>query len=220
MVAMSHDPITNLPPAADPLRDARREQAERLLQEARQGHGEAFGALLQIYRNYLTILATTQFDGRLRRRLNPSDVVQDAMLAAYRDFPKFRGHAEGEFVTWLRQILIRCLHHAVDMHVWAKRRDVRRDVSIENTAISFDHAVVRISQTLADHEPSPTAAIVLADQLAHLRSEYRDVLVLRLLQRLSFKQIAERMNRSPGAVRMIWLRAIRKYKQLFADQPQ
>jgi hypothetical protein len=47
----------------------------RLLQRARRGNSEALGQVLQLYRNYLTILATTQLDRRLRRRVNPSDLV-------------------------------------------------------------------------------------------------------------------------------------------------
>ncbi len=59
------------------------------------------------YCNYLTILASTQLDKRLQRRLSPSDLVQDTLLAAQRDFPDFRGQCERELLGWLRQILIK-----------------------------------------------------------------------------------------------------------------
>ena len=54
---------------------------------------------------------------------------------------------------------------------------------------------------------------VLADQLAQLPADYRDVLVLRHLEGLSFGEVAERMGRSPGAVRMLWLRAIDQLRE-------
>ena len=92
----------------------------RLFAQAREGNPEALGQLLHLYRNYLTVLATTQLDRRLRRRLNPSDLVQDAMLAAYCDFAKFRGGSERELLAWLRQILINCLRHVIETHVRAK----------------------------------------------------------------------------------------------------
>ncbi len=97
-----------------------------LLERARLGNTEALGQVLQLYRNYLTILATTQLDRRLRRRVNPSDLVQDAMLAAHTDFAAFRGRSERELLAWLRQILINCLHHVVETHLRAKMRDMRR----------------------------------------------------------------------------------------------
>ncbi|MCL4204323.1 MAG: sigma-70 family RNA polymerase sigma factor [Pirellulaceae bacterium] len=194
---------------------------ERLLNEARQGGVEPLGELLQLYRNYLTILATTQLDRRLQRRMNPSDLVQETMLAAHRDIRRFRGHSEREFLGWLRQILICCLHHAVETHLKTKMRDVRREVSIEQVSAALDRSAFGHGALLVDPGPSPSArsrqrerAVALADQLAKLRPEYRDVIVLRNLQGLSFDEIGQRMERRPGAVRMLWLRAIDKFKQV------
>ena len=70
-----------------------------MLDHVRYGDHASLGELLQLYRNYLSVLATTQLDRRLRRRLNPSDLVQETMLAAHRDFGKFRGGSEGELLA-------------------------------------------------------------------------------------------------------------------------
>jgi RNA polymerase sigma-70 factor (ECF subfamily) len=56
-------------------------------------------------------------------------------------------------------------------------------------------------------------AVDVANQLAQLRPQYREVIIMRNLQGLSFEEIAERMERNPGAVRMLWLRAIDRLKQ-------
>jgi RNA polymerase sigma-70 factor (ECF subfamily) len=193
-----------------------------LIEDARGGDGEPLGHLLQLYRNYLTVLATTQLDRRLRRRMNPSDLVQEAMLAAHRDFGQFRGGSERELLGWLRQILINCLHHAIETHLKAKMRDIRCEVSIEQVSASLDRSVVNFGQILADPRPSPSAisrqrerSVAFADQLAQLRPDYRDVLILRNLQGLSFDEIADRMDRKAGAVRMLWLRAIDKLRQIY-----
>jgi len=194
----------------------------RLLDKARRGEAESLGQLLQVYRNYLTVLASTQLDRRLRRRVNPSDLVQETMLAAHCDFAKFRGCSERELLAWLRQILINCLHHAIETHLKAKKRDVRRDISVEQVIAALDRSVVELAQVLADQGPSPSAglqqrerAVALADQLAKLRPQYRDVIALRNLQCLSFEEVADRMGRKPGAVRMLWLRAMEKLKQIY-----
>jgi len=193
-----------------------------LLCAARQGDEQQLGRLLTLYRNYLTILATTQLDARLRRRMSPSDLVQEAMLGAYRDFPKFRGSSERELLAWLRQILINCLHHAYEAHVQAGRRDVRREVSLDDMRGALDRSVIRLAHVLADNGPSPSTpvrererAVAIADQLAKLRPDDRDVIVLRNLQGLSFEEVAERMGRKPGAVRMLWLRAIERFRQVY-----
>jgi RNA polymerase sigma-70 factor, ECF subfamily len=197
--------------------------AEDLLIRARKGTVESLGQLLKLYRNYLTVLATSQLDRKLRGRIGPSDLVQEAMLAAHRDFNRFRGSTEREFLAWLRQILINCLHHAIETHVKAKRRDVRCEISIERLSAAMDRSSLNPADMLACSEPSPSTiarqrerSVVLADYLAKLRPEYRDVIVLRNLQGLSFDEIAEHMERSPGAVRMLWLRAIEKLKEIFA----
>ncbi len=191
-----------------------------LLQEARQGESDSLGHLLELYRNYLTILATTQLGHYLRRRMNPSDLVQETMLAAHRDFAAFRGTTEREFLAWIRQILISCLQHAFETHVKAKMRDVRCEVSIERVSAALDHSALGLASVLADRGPSPSysmrqreRAVVLANRLAGLRPQYREVIVLRNLQGLSFDEIADRMGRMPGAVRMLWLRAIEKLRQ-------
>jgi RNA polymerase sigma-70 factor, ECF subfamily len=195
---------------------------ESLLGAVRGGDEQKLGQLLTLYRNYLTILASTQLDARLRRRLSTSDVVQEAMLGAYRDFSKFRGSSERELLAWLRQILINCLHHAYETHVQAGRRDVRREVSLDQMNRALDRSAVRLEHGLADRGPSPSApvrererAVAIADQLAKLKPDDREVIVLRNLQGLPFEEVAERMGRKPGAVRMLWLRAIERFRQVY-----
>jgi RNA polymerase sigma-70 factor (ECF subfamily) len=191
-----------------------------LLEEARRGEAVALGELLQVYCNYLTILASTQLNRRLRRRMNPSDLVQETLLAAHRDFGDFRGTSERELLAWLRQILIHCLHRAIEVHLKAGKRDLRREVSMEDASRALDRSAVNLAGRLADRGQSPSAplhererSVALANQLAKLKQSYRDVIVYRNLQGLSFEEIAERMERNPGAVRMLWLRAIEKFRE-------
>jgi len=193
-----------------------------LIEVARSGDSKPLGELLQVYRNYLTVLATTQMNGRLHRRVSPSDVVQETMMAAHRDFEKFRGSSEREFLGWLRQVLINTIHHTVDAHLRAQRRDLRREVSIEQMGRAMDQSAANLGQLLADPGPSPSepvrraaAAVALADRLTQMRPQYRDVIILRTLQGLPFEEVAKRMDRTPGATRMLWLRAIEKFKQTF-----
>src|SRR3954447_25263205 len=153
---------------------------DNMLAHARKGDEQQLGKLLTLYRNYLTILAATQLDARLRRRISPSDLVQEAMLGAYRDFQKFRGQTERELLAWLRQILINCLHHAYEAHIQAGRRDIRREVSLDDMNRAMDRSVTRLKHVLADRGPSPSEpahrrerAVAIADQLAKLKPDDR-----------------------------------------------
>lgn len=193
-----------------------------LLAQIRQGGAQELGHLLRLYESYLHVLASAQLDARLRRRVSPSDLVQETMLGAYRDFPQFRGRSERELLGWLRQILINCLRRAYRTHLRADRRDVRREVSFEEIGKALNQSAVNLANVLVDRGSSPSGhmsererAVELANRLATLRPEYREVIVLRSLQGLSFDEVAARLDKRPGAVRMLWLRAIEKFRQSF-----
>lgn len=191
-----------------------------LLQRARTGDSEALGQLLQWYINYLTILASSQLDSRLRGRMNSSDVVQEAMLAAHRDFGDFRGGSQGELLGWLRQILIHTLHRMFSRHFKAAKRDVRRELSLDRVTNGVEESACNLAAILPAHGDSPSSPmqaredeVVLANLLERLPAKHRDVIVLRVLQGLSFDEISKRMDRSNGAVRMLWLRALDSFKK-------
>src|SRR5437660_12155487 len=97
---------------------------ERMLARARQAGGEPLGALLELYRNYLHLLARTQIDLHLQARANPSDLVQETFLQACRNFQQFRGQSEKELLGWLRKILVHNLARLVETQVLAKKRNV------------------------------------------------------------------------------------------------
>ncbi|MEL6105695.1 MAG: sigma-70 family RNA polymerase sigma factor [Planctomycetota bacterium] len=190
-------------------------RADALLGSARNGNSNALGALFSLYQNYIKLLAATQIRPQLRLRASPSDVVQDTFLHAHRGFGEFRGTSAGEFVAWLRAILSRRLQYVYQQHLDAKRRDVRREVSFEAIANRLDQSTVRLENVLVDSARKPDSvvdgrerAVVIADALAELPNDYGRVLVLRCIDGLPFAEVAEQMNRSPGAARMLWLRAV------------
>ena len=64
--------------------------------------------------------------------------------------------------------------------------------------------------------------MLLAEVLSRLPDDYREVIVLRNLQGLSHEEVAARMGRNVGAVRMLWVRALarlREAMQAAGDQP-
>ncbi len=193
---------------------------EELLGRAQAGSVESLGDLLQLYANYLKLLVLAQLEHNLRVRVSPSDVVQETFFEAHRDFVQFRGSSTGEFLAWLRRILVNNLCRVVEQHVLAEKRDVRREVSMERLASALEQSTARLESVLPDPGTSPSAGahrreveIVLADQLAQLPTDYRDVIVLRHIEALPFDEVARRMERSSGAVRMLWLRAIKTLRE-------
>lgn len=191
-----------------------------LLAAAREGSAPSLGRLLERYANYLRLLVDAQLDRRLQSRLSASDVVQQAFYEAHRDFPKFRGESAGEFVAWLKRIVGNNVLCAVEQHVLAEKRDVRREVSIQAIGRGLDQSATRLEELLAGRNETPSECAVrhehetlVADALAELPTDYRDVIVLRQIEGLPFEEVAQRMERSAGAVRMLWLRALRSLRE-------
>ncbi len=194
--------------------------AETLLSQSLAGSQECFGRLLHLYGNYLDLLVKSQLERKLLARVSSSDIVQETFLEATRDFEKFRGSTSSEFRAWLRQILINNLHRVVEQHVLAQKRDVRREVSFEALANSLEQSAARLDTILPDPGRSPSSnvqqfelEIELADKLADLPTDYRAVIVLRNIEALPFEEVGRRMERSAGAARMLWLRALQALRE-------
>lgn len=186
-----------------------------LLERARGHDLEARGRLLDRYRNYLRVMARSLAEGALRVHLDPSDLVQETYLKAHGEFSQFAGGTEPELVGWLRRILVR---HAVDQarHHHRRGRDIRRQESLE---AALERSSIAVQQAMAAPVSSPSEqaerrerAVLLADALAKLPDDYREVFILRSLEQVAVEEIAARLGRSPNAVYKLWYRAMAALK--------
>jgi RNA polymerase sigma-70 factor (ECF subfamily) len=189
-----------------------------LLRDARRARPGARVQLLEAYRNYLGLLARNGIDASLRGKADPADLVQETLLKAYQRFRQFRGRTEAELVAWLRQIMANNLASLARRYRLAGARGIGRDQSLEQALLASADAMDRL---LAVEGPSPSEsaerrelAVLLADALAELSASHREVLVLRSLQERSWAEVAGRMGRSVGAVRMLWARALKQLRPL------
>jgi RNA polymerase sigma-70 factor (ECF subfamily) len=189
----------------------------RLLAGARR-RGADRERLLESFRNYLRLLARTGIDASLQGKADPSDVVQEALLKAHQSFDQFRGQSEAELAAWLRQILRNVLHDLLRRYQAAGQRQVSRERPLEEV---LDASSAALNRLLAGPGPTPSESaerrelgVVLADALAELSGDHREVLVLRSLEEREWPEVARRMGRSEGAVRMLWARALKQLKPL------
>jgi len=200
-----------------------RREIESLLLSARRGNAQSLDELLAHCRAYLTLLGSMHFQRRLQSRVSPSDIVQEAMLRAHCHFSQFRGQTERELMAWLREILVNCLARFVEQHLRAAKRDIRREVSLDRFNEVVGEAVPADAEPRSAHgtrispEEQPAR---LARLLTQLPEHYREVLVLRNLEGLSFEEVAARLHRAPGATRMLWLRAIEKLRAVYRKAEQ
>ena len=194
--------------------------SKHLLAGARAGDADCLGWLLEIYRNHLYLLASAQLNARLRGRVNPSDLVQETFLRASRHFGEFCGSSEQEWLGWLRTILRRSVLKMIHRQVVARKRSVLREVSLQELAIRSGPESSGSASLIVSRGSSPSTqtrrqelSSLLAERLSRLPGPYREVLVLRHLEGLSFNEVADRMGRPSGAVRVLWLRALERLRR-------
>ncbi|MBX9679351.1 MAG: sigma-70 family RNA polymerase sigma factor [Gemmataceae bacterium] len=195
--------------------------AEQLIADAKQGGDRALGDLLDLYRNYLRLLARLEIGQRLQGKVDPSDVVQETFLEAHRHFPGFEGAKEPQFVQWLRKILAGRVAHLVRHYFGTQGRDIRLE---EQIAANLDRSSHRLGRELAANATSPSGqaaarehAVLLADALRQLPPDYREAIILRNFEQMRFQDIATRMGKSQDSVEKLWLRALIRLKQHFGE---
>jgi RNA polymerase sigma-70 factor, ECF subfamily len=197
---------------------------EDCLRQARGGDVAAVGHLLELYRDYLGLLARLQIGRRLQGKVDAADLVQDTFLEAHRHFADFRGTVEAELVCWLRQILAGLIANLVRRYFGAKRRDVRLE---QNLADELGRSSRVLGQSFAAQQSSPSQraarreqAVLLADALARLPDDYREVIILHHLEGLPFTEVAQRMGRTVDSVKHLWARALAQLKRALGGSHQ
>jgi RNA polymerase sigma-70 factor (ECF subfamily) len=197
-------------------------EAGRLLHQARGGDPASLGRLLELYRPYLVILARVQISRRLQGKVDAADVVQEAFLGACRDFSQFRGSTEQEFLGWLRQVLASVLANLVRHYQGTQRRDVRLErqlaVELEQSSHVLDRNLVSPQSSPSQQAARREQSLLLADALGRLPEEWRELLILRHLEGLSFPEVARRMGRTLDAVKKLWPRALAGLRRLLEGE--
>lgn len=183
-----------------------------LIFQARRGDGTALGELLQGCRDYLLLIANRDLGNDLHRKVSPSDLVQETMADALRDFAAFRGDNEAQLLAWMRQILVNNMAGAVARFRNTAKRDITREHEAES-ALSNQ----RLAALLVDPQPTPAtdllateARVQLVAALGLLPGNYRRVIALRNMEMLTFVEIGERLGCSADSARKLWDRAIRR----------
>jgi RNA polymerase sigma-70 factor, ECF subfamily len=198
-----------------------------LLQRARAGDAGALQALLERYREFVKLVVRCHSPGQLRARMDSSDLVQETLLQAAQHMGQFQGHAEEEWRAWLGRIAEREVIHQARRHLDAAKRARSREQPLPNLAASGASGLSRLDQWLACSQTSPSLAavrqeraVLLSEALARLPEDSREVLVLRHLEGLGFAEVGERMGRSAGAVRVLWVRALKRLREEIERGPQ
>ena len=195
---------------------------DNLIRQAATGDDVARQRLLEHHRLRLRRMIAVRLDRRLLARVDPSDIVQEALVLADRRLDAYLLQPPIPFYPWLRQLAWDQLIAANRKHLYAGRRSRGREESLASNL--SDESVAELAGSLIDDTSDPLAKLVAAERRGRVRdavdqlpATYREILVLRHLEQLSTAETAAVLDIGPSAVKMRHLRALERLKLLLGD---
>ena len=167
---------------------------QTLCKRAQSGDREAYDRLFALHADRALLFVRARLGPKLREKVESMDVVQEAYLAAHRDFDKFKYTDESAFLRWLCRIMENRIRDLGDYFAAKKRQPVelpRSDPTGPVTALDRTEHREMVLQALDE-----------------LSDDHRQVLLLRFFEGLTAEQAGKRMTRSAGAVRKLTARAL------------
>ncbi len=181
-----------------------------LLQQVREGK-PVFDRLFAGHRAALKEAVSIRFDPALRGRLDPSDVVQDTQLEAFRRLPEFLQRQPMPFHLWLRKMAYERLIMMRRRHLNATCRAVRNEFPLP------EQSSLVLAQQLLANEESPSQQVGKKELAQRVRTALGN-LPMRTFESLSYDEIACILEIESAAARKRHGRALlRLHKLLAAD---
>lgn len=187
-----------------------------LLDAARRGEENAADRLFDRHRQAMRRAIAMRMDRRLARRIDASDIVQEALLVASRRLPAYLEGTDIPFHLWLRRIALDRLLDAHRRHRVAGRRDMDRERPLYS-----DRSSRELAGQLADAQPTPAALAIRAElsrrfetAIEELPAPDREILLMRHFEHLSNREAATSLGLTDAAAAMRYLRALRRLREV------
>lgn len=182
-------------------------QLGTLWEQSRSGDARARDALLGKLRGYVKALVRSWLGADLARQLGDSDIAQEALLKIAQNYQSFRGQSLPELLGWAKRI---AYHATLD-----RKARPAAGQNPEGLLESLPAGAPPPLQVLADEED----AVRLAAALEQLPPPRRAVIHARLFDQSSFAEISRQTGRTEGALRVLFVRAVRQLRTLMETQP-
>jgi RNA polymerase sigma-70 factor (ECF subfamily) len=170
-------------------------------------------------------MVAVRLDRRLGARVDPSDVVQEALLDAAQELSDYLRQRPLPFYPWLRQLAWERLIELHRRHLQAQRRSVKREEPLAPHL--SDQSALQLADRVLARQSSPSDRAVRSELRLRVRAALdrlgerdREVLVLRHLEQLSTKEAAAVLGISEGGVKIRHLRALERLRALLGVEPE
>jgi RNA polymerase sigma-70 factor (ECF subfamily) len=200
-------------------------ETNRGLEKAAAGDADGWRSLIALYHDRLHRLVHLRLDPRLRGRLDPSDVLQEAYLDAAKQLLRYVDQPELPFYLWLRQLTTNKLARLHRFHLGARKRDARLEQPLFRLQLPEASSEVLAEELVGDFT-GPDRATQHAESVRRVRDTLdrldpldREALVLRHFEQLSGSEAAQVLGISPAAAGKRYIRALTRLKDALAQLP-
>lgn len=194
---------------------------DALLDRVCDGDSRAVNELLHRHRHRIRSMVNLRISPELVSRVDPSDIVQEALAEASVSLASYARQRPVAFYPWLRNIAWQRLVAEYRRHVVARNRSVRREEPVELELPDQSEAI--LAERFSKSQTSPSGAVVrgemqqrLHSAMGKLASADREVLILRYLEQMSMREIAETLGIREDAARQRHTRALLRLQQRFS----
>ena len=182
-------------------------KTRQLVALAKGGDESAVDQLCRVYTERVRWMVRLRMNKELRRKLDSMDVVQDVLIHALGGITDFTYENEGDFVRWLSRIAENALRDNWE-RFHAEKRDIRKEVRLDNYRPTTGVGSVGTPGAIEATTPSVIMSKKedldkLEKAIDELKPEYREVIILTKIEGLSYREIGNRLCKSPDAVRML-----------------
>jgi len=189
------------------------ERTKMLHARAKKGDADALDLLFAGSADQVLLFIGARLGAGLRRKEDPMDVLQETWMEAHRSFGEFVYRGKGCFVAWLCRIAENRIRGLADHHGARKRSAPGEQLPVSRVLDRIRAAVTGPATAALRQEQQSR----LADALAVLPDEEREVLLHRHFLDRSYDEIAEVLNRPATTVRRQVGRATKRLGEALAS---
>jgi RNA polymerase sigma-70 factor, ECF subfamily len=200
-------------------------ELDDLLRRASAGDEQAMATLFDRYRRRLKQMIRLRLDRRLRGRVDPSDVLQDAFIDLNEQFPAYLARPEMPFFLWLRLVTGQRLMRVHRQHLGAAMRDAGREVSLFKGTFP-EASSVSLAEELFGRFTSASQALVRAERQLQLQTALngmdeidREIIALRHFEELTNGEAATVLGLSKAAASNRYVRAMTRLQAILESIP-
>jgi RNA polymerase sigma-70 factor (ECF subfamily) len=193
-------------------------ETRKLLQQIQTGDRQAFERLFVRHRPELRKFFALRLDPRIRGRVDPSDLVQETQMEAYRRLQDYLERQPMPFYVWLRKTAYERLIAARRQHLQAGKRTMEREVPLPERSSQL------LAQRLLSSAPTPSQQLQrrelhrqVRQALAQLAPADREILLMRHFEEIPYQEMAFILGIEPAAARQRHGRALLRLHKLLSE---